>query len=268
MRPFECNYSGQALRLLNELNISLILSTYQAGKVIILSSDGSRMHQLVRDFTRPMGIALKDQMMALAGALGVTVLRTDPDLAKTYPEKPDTYDAFYYPTMMIRTDYVDIHDIAFTRQGLVGVNTSCKKFQAKWINIWLIRNGFLVEYIDNENRKHKKATLEGQQIGLKSTLRRSSTYGAYTVTILTEPAQRFIINNLDKITSESRLPENNNTAEYHGDPWTSNHDEILMDLYNKKVSIYEIAVLLKRTEDSIKARLKKLGINVYHGDPR
>lgn len=124
MRPFDCTYSGQALNILNRLNISLILSTYQAGKVIILSSDGNNMHQLVRDFARPMGIALKNQMMALAGALGVTVFRTDPHLAKTYPEKPDTYDAFYFPTAMFRTDYVDIHDIAFTNRGLVGVNTS------------------------------------------------------------------------------------------------------------------------------------------------
>jgi len=124
MRPFHCSYSGQALELLDRLKISLILSTYQAGKVIILSSDGKNMHQLVRDFARPMGIALKDQMMALAGALGVTVFRTDPHLARTYPEKPDTYDAFYFPTTVFRTDYVDIHDIAFTNKGLVGVNTS------------------------------------------------------------------------------------------------------------------------------------------------
>lgn len=124
MRPFECTYNGQALELLDQLNISLIMSTYQAGKVILLSSDGRQMHQLVRDFPRPMGIALKGDMMALAGALSVTVLRTDPVLAKTYPEKPDTYDAFYYPVTMMRTDYVDIHDIAFTTQGLVGVNTA------------------------------------------------------------------------------------------------------------------------------------------------
>lgn len=124
MRPFNCKYSGQALELLDKLNISLILSTYQAGKVIILSSDGKNMHQLVRDFARPMGIAIQDQMMALAGALGVTVFRTDPHLAKTYPEKPDTYDAFYFPTTQFRTDYVDIHDIAFTNKGLIGVNTS------------------------------------------------------------------------------------------------------------------------------------------------
>lgn len=124
MRPFQCNYSGKALTLLNELNISLILSTYQAGKVIILSSDGIQMYQLIREFQRPMGIAVKGDMMALAGALGVTLFRTDTNLAKTYPEKPDTYDAFYFPTAMFRTDYVDIHDIAFTKQGLVGVNTS------------------------------------------------------------------------------------------------------------------------------------------------
>lgn len=124
MRPFQCFYSGKSLDLLHQLNISLMLSTYQAGKVIVLSSDGKQMYQLVRDFQRPMGIAVKDSRMALAGALGTTVFRTDPHLAKTYPEKPDTYDAFYYPTTQYRTDYVDIHDIAFTKQGLVGVNTS------------------------------------------------------------------------------------------------------------------------------------------------
>lgn len=121
---FHCCHNGQASELLKQLNISLILSTYQAGKVIILSSDGTQMHQLVRDFSRPMGIAVKDDMMALAGALGVTVFRTDSNLAATYPNKPNTYDAFYFPTVMFRTDYVDMHDIAFTRKGLVGVNTA------------------------------------------------------------------------------------------------------------------------------------------------
>lgn len=153
MRPFHCNYTGRALELLDKLDVSLILSTYQAGKVIILSSDGKNMHQLVRDFARPMGIALKGEMMALAGALGVTVFRTDPHLAKTYPEKPDTYDAFYFPTTQFRTDYVDIHDIAFTKQGLVGVNTSFSclsrldgqySFQPVW------KPSFIQEYVPQD----------------------------------------------------------------------------------------------------------------------
>lgn len=124
MRPFNCIYKGKALEILKKLNISLILSTYQAGKVIILSSDGKNMYQLVRDFVRPMGIALKEDMMALACALSVTIFKTDKELARTYPNSPDIYDAFYFPTTLFRTDYVDIHDIAFTNQGLVGVNTA------------------------------------------------------------------------------------------------------------------------------------------------
>jgi len=124
MVNFDCYHSGKVVELLKQLNISLILSTYQAGKVIILSSDGSKMHQLVRDFSRPMGIAVKDNMMALAGALSVTVFRNDSNLAATYPNKPNTYDAFYFPTVVFRTDYVDMHDIAFTNKGLVGVNTA------------------------------------------------------------------------------------------------------------------------------------------------
>ncbi|MCT4635853.1 MAG: TIGR03032 family protein [Rickettsiales bacterium] len=124
VRPFQCIYSGKTLQLLKELDISLILSTYQAGKVIILSSDGKNMYQLIREFARPMGIALKDDLLALAGALNVTVFKTDKKLAQTYPNKPKTYDAFYFPTTLFRTDYVDIHDIAFTDVGLVGVNTA------------------------------------------------------------------------------------------------------------------------------------------------
>lgn len=153
MRPFYCSYSGQALELMDKLNISLMLSTYQAGKVIILSSDGNRMYQLVRDFSRPMGIALKGPMMALAGALGVTVFRTDSHLAKTYPEKPDTYDAFYFPTTLFRTDYVDIHDIAFTNRGLVGVNTSFSCLsrldgQYSFHPIW--KPSFIQEYVPQD----------------------------------------------------------------------------------------------------------------------
>lgn len=43
-------------------------------------------------------------------------------------------------------------------------------------------------------------------------------------------------------------------------PKQSEHEEILIDLYKKKVPINEIAITLKRTENGIKARLRKLGL--------
>ncbi len=124
LQKFSSVFSDDIPDILKQKNISLILSTYQAGKVVIISSDGDRVYQLVRDFSRPMGIAIYKDMLALAGALNVLLFRTDKELAKTYPKKPDVYDAFFYPIAINRTDYIDIHDIAFTKEGLVGVNTS------------------------------------------------------------------------------------------------------------------------------------------------
>jgi uncharacterized protein (TIGR03032 family) len=121
---FQASYSPEVPRLLGKLDVSLILSTYQAGKVVVLSSNGERMTQLLRDFDRPMGIAIQDDMMALALRLNVTIFRNDADLAETYPPKPNTYDSLYFPLALNKTDFVDTHDIFFTRHGLVAVNTA------------------------------------------------------------------------------------------------------------------------------------------------
>lgn len=148
---FRASFSEGIASLLAELDVSLILSTYQAGKIIVISSDGQRITQLLRDFDRPMGIALKDDMLALALRLYVAVFRNDKTLAKTYPKKPDTYDSLYFPLALNKTDFVDTHDLFFTNQGLVAVNTaySCLmkidgtfSFQPIW------RPSFISDYQD------------------------------------------------------------------------------------------------------------------------
>lgn len=121
---FKAKYSSNMPALLDSLDISLMLSTYQAGKVIMLSSDGQNIIQLFRDFDRPMGIAINGDMMALALRMNVAIFRNDQTLAKTYPKKPNTYDSLYFPLALNKTDFIDTHDIAFTKQGLVAVNTA------------------------------------------------------------------------------------------------------------------------------------------------
>ena len=54
-------------RLFQQLNCSLALSTYQAGKVIFISAlDNQKLIQLPRSFVKAMGIALKGDQMAIA----------------------------------------------------------------------------------------------------------------------------------------------------------------------------------------------------------
>ena len=121
---FRASYSSNVPSLLNDLEVSLILSTYQADKVIILSSDGQQITQLLRDFDRPMGIALDGDTLALALRLNVVIFRNDRSLAHTYPKNPETYDSLYFPIAINKTDFIDSHDLSFTNQGLVAVNTA------------------------------------------------------------------------------------------------------------------------------------------------
>ena len=41
--PFSFQHSPQVPELLDELDCSLVVTTYQAGKVIVVSSDGERL---------------------------------------------------------------------------------------------------------------------------------------------------------------------------------------------------------------------------------
>ena len=172
---YMASFSEDLPQLLDRLDISLILSTYQAGKVIVLSSNGTQIIQLLRDFDRPMGIALHGDMLALALRLNVAIFRNDATLAKTYPKKPDTYDALYFPLALNKTDFIDTHDLFFTNQGLVAVNTaySCLvkvdgtfSFQPVW------RPDFITGY-DSSDRCH----LNGMAVDEKGEIRYATAFG-------------------------------------------------------------------------------------------
>jgi hypothetical protein len=57
--PFSIQHTPDVPELLAELECSLILTTYQAGKTIVLSSDGERLIQLPRTLEEPMGLAVE-----------------------------------------------------------------------------------------------------------------------------------------------------------------------------------------------------------------
>jgi len=64
--PFTLSHTPEMPELLAALRCSLAVSTYQAGKVIIISSDGERLHQLPRAFDTPMGMAIDGNRLAVA----------------------------------------------------------------------------------------------------------------------------------------------------------------------------------------------------------
>ena len=122
--PFSLTHSPNLPELLWQLGCTLVISTYQAGKVIFISArDEERLVQLPRNFQTPMGLAVDGPRMAVATRNEVVVLANAPDLAAKYPRQPDTYDALYMPRAVYFTGAVNTPDLAWGVDGLWAVNT-------------------------------------------------------------------------------------------------------------------------------------------------
>ena len=86
--PFSCVYTPNVPELLTQLNCSLAISTYQAGKVIFISPrNEDKLIQLPRTFDKAMGIAIEGDKMAIACRDEVIVLKNSVELARHYPKK-------------------------------------------------------------------------------------------------------------------------------------------------------------------------------------
>lgn len=125
LAPFSSTFTPNLPELLQQLNCSLAITTYQAGKVLFISpKDSENLSLLPRTFHKAMGMALKGNRLAVATKNEVTVLQNVPALAQSYPKKPNTYDALFMPRASYYTGQVDIHDLHWGTEGLWAVNTS------------------------------------------------------------------------------------------------------------------------------------------------
>lgn len=158
--PFSCTYSPNLPELLTQLNCSLAISTYQAGKLIFLSpKDVNYLVQLPRNFQKPMGFNLNEEtgQLALACRDEVIVFNNSDDLARHYPKGPGKYDALYMPRLTYHTGPMDIHDLSFGSEGKIyAVNTlfSCivsLSDQYNWQPYW--QPGF-IDRLVSEDRCH------------------------------------------------------------------------------------------------------------------
>lgn len=124
LAPFTCNFSPNTPELLQQMGITIAISTYQAGKVVFISAtDNENLIQLPRNFKKAMGMAISKEKMAIAVEDEVIVLTNSPELANTYPPKPNTYDGLFLPRATYYTGHVDMHDLEWSGQDLLAVNT-------------------------------------------------------------------------------------------------------------------------------------------------
>ncbi|MBN9521377.1 TIGR03032 family protein [bacterium] len=97
---------------------TVALTTYQAGKVVLVGGDGARVTVLARDYPKPMGLAVAGPQLVLATRHEVVVLADAPLLAPDFlPGQPGRYDALYLPRVRYWTGDLNVHDVGVGPDG-------------------------------------------------------------------------------------------------------------------------------------------------------
>lgn len=116
-------YTENLPHLLKHLGVSVAVSTYQAGKFILMREDQGELNTHFRIFEKPMGIALQQGRLCVGTKNRIHEFHNVPAVADKVSQ--DKYhDAVYVPRRDHVTGDVDIHEMGFDSQGeLWFVNT-------------------------------------------------------------------------------------------------------------------------------------------------
>ncbi|HSQ54776.1 MAG TPA: TIGR03032 family protein, partial [Gemmata sp.] len=110
------------VQLLHDLRSSLLVSTYQANKLLVVRALRGGLSTLVRTFERPMGLAVAGGRLTLGTRNQVWELRDAPDIAPRVAPVGQ-HDACFLPRSCHVTGDIGIHELAWAGEELLIVST-------------------------------------------------------------------------------------------------------------------------------------------------
>lgn len=108
--------------ILEHLGSSMLVTTYQAGKLVVLRSDGGVLNTHFRTFNKPMGMAVNRGRLAIGTAVDVWEFRNVPAVCAKL-EPAGKHDACFLPRSAHVTGDVQIHEMAYVGDEVLFVNT-------------------------------------------------------------------------------------------------------------------------------------------------
>jgi uncharacterized protein (TIGR03032 family) len=119
---FRYTQTDSFVELLHQLGASLVVTTYQANKLLVARAAGAGLSTLVRTFDRPMGVAADRGRLALGCRDQVWEFRDAPDIAPRV-EPAGQHDACFVPRRSHVTGDIRVHELAWAGDELWAVNT-------------------------------------------------------------------------------------------------------------------------------------------------
>jgi len=121
--PLRAVHTPNFPALLRGLGASLLLTTYQAGKLVMVRDEGDHLNTHFRTFQAPMGLAFREDRLAIGTAVQVWEYVDVPAVAAKI-EPAGRHDACFLPRSCHFTGNIQIHEMAWgSGEELWVVNT-------------------------------------------------------------------------------------------------------------------------------------------------
>jgi uncharacterized protein (TIGR03032 family) len=139
--PLRSVHTSNLPGILDHFGISVMVSTYQAGRLVMLRSEGGVLNTHFRSFDKPMGLAIADNRLAVGAAMNIwefhnipavsrkldAKLANDPvqddnaDQSVAQADQPSPpahrHDACFLPRTIHWTGDIQIHEMAWVGRG-------------------------------------------------------------------------------------------------------------------------------------------------------
>ncbi len=110
--PLRSVYTSNFPNILDQLGVSLVVTTYQAGKVILVRKESNGLNTHFVNYKKPMGLAADFGRMAIGSGNGIWILRNMTAVAAKL-EPAGQHDACYMPRRVQITGDIDIHEMSW-----------------------------------------------------------------------------------------------------------------------------------------------------------
>ena len=122
VEPLRSVHTSNLPDILEHLGCSLMVSTYQAGRLVMLRAQDGVLNTHFRSFDKPMGIALSDNRLAVGAANSIWEFHNLPAVgeklnADAGASHASQHDACFLPRVTHWTGDIQIHEMAWVGQG-------------------------------------------------------------------------------------------------------------------------------------------------------
>jgi uncharacterized protein (TIGR03032 family) len=110
--PLRSVHTANFSPILQELGASVLVTTYQAGKLVMLRPDGERLNTHFRGFSKPMGLAVDGDRLAIGTSIEIWEYHNAPAVARRLAPA-GSHDACFLPRSSVCTGDIQIHEMAW-----------------------------------------------------------------------------------------------------------------------------------------------------------